>query len=252
MAVALAEHGREWFFVRYADPLPQLRLRVRDEGGGAEVSWLLAELAARVDDGVLARFEVVGYERELERYGGPAGLDCCERLFCAESLAVVRLIELAGLLPADSDVDSADLALLCADTMLAGLGLDRAAVVELTGRVRRGYAEEFAADPTVSSRALNRELNARRGRLRALLGGTHPVLTDVLRDWASGFRDRICPIGARLGSLDGELTQPVEQILPSLLHLHANRLGLDRHEEYRMTHRLHEVSKDLCHAKVAP
>ncbi|MER7517996.1 lantibiotic dehydratase [Streptomyces sp. NPDC126499] len=86
-----------WFFLRYADPDPHLRLRFQ---GKPETLWPVLLPAVREwaeelrDAGLTSRLVLDTYDPEIERYGGPAALGHAERVFHADSAAV--LAQLAG------------------------------------------------------------------------------------------------------------------------------------------------------------
>ena len=81
--------------MRYADPDPHLR--VRWQGNPSHLAGpFLREMCSwardLVREGMCDRFSIETYERELERYGGPAGMDAAESLFCADSSAVAQVL----------------------------------------------------------------------------------------------------------------------------------------------------------------
>ncbi|MGI5132081.1 lantibiotic dehydratase [Pseudonocardia sp. CA-107938] len=86
-----------WFFLRYADPLPHLRVRVH--GPARE---LVEEWADALCAGDLAQtFVLDTYEPEVARYGGIELLEAAERAFHADSEAAVAQLRLAPDLPSD-------------------------------------------------------------------------------------------------------------------------------------------------------
>lgn len=83
-----------WFFVRYADPLPHLRIRVH--GGAGEVLPLVRDWARELcEAGMAQRLALDTYEPEVSRYGGPKLLEAAERAFHADSEAVIAQLRLA-------------------------------------------------------------------------------------------------------------------------------------------------------------
>ncbi|SDR21668.1 lantibiotic dehydratase [Thermostaphylospora chromogena] len=226
----------EWFFVRYADPQPHLRIRVRARG--ASPFPVMADL---LDQGLVADVRLAVYDRELERYGGVTAMEESERVFCAETHSIIRLLSLTGRGRRDrpgAEADAQDLAALSIDTLLTGLGLSRPERVAVYRSMRDGYAEEFADDPGLDRKRLNREVNERKRRLRALLHGDPP--DEDVRRWRAEFSAVLADVGS------------APPAVPSLVHMHANRLGLTRSEEYRVIHRLYEVGKDILHRTAAP
>ncbi|GAB2723485.1 lantibiotic dehydratase [Kitasatospora kifunensis] len=84
-----------WFFLRYADPQPQLRLRFHGTPA-VLTAGLLPRLHHWAGD-LRARRLIRGlaldtYDPELERYGGPEAIAAAERAFHADSLAAVEAL----------------------------------------------------------------------------------------------------------------------------------------------------------------
>lgn len=80
-----------WFFVRYHDPNPHLRLRFhcQQEASNILLSSLRQALQPWVDTGRVNRVQVDTYERELERYG-PRTIALCEQVFWQDSEWTLR------------------------------------------------------------------------------------------------------------------------------------------------------------------
>jgi thiopeptide-type bacteriocin biosynthesis protein len=136
-----------WFFVRYGDPDWHLRLRFHGDPARLASEVLLALQAASaplLHDCRLWRIQLDTYEREVERYGGPAGIELAERLFQADSEAVLALAELFA---EDARGDSRwRLALAGMERLLSDLGLDLDARLAILCRTRDTFAAEFHAD----------------------------------------------------------------------------------------------------------
>jgi lantibiotic biosynthesis protein len=208
-----------WFYVRYADPEPHLRLRF---GGAPE--RLVQELFPRICEwtgellaaGACRRVAFDTYEREIERYGGPAAMDVAETLFAADSAAAVELLRLAeSELPT---IDRTTLALLSVDALLAALGLDAPArLAWYRGCVG---AKHRSGD----------DYRERRGALRRLLGDPGARLGEpggrALERVLAARGSAVAHAAARLGELerDGRLDAPLERLCESYVHLHCNRL----------------------------
>lgn len=81
-------HGllQHWFFIRYHDPTPHLRLRFRcqPQDNHTLLDRLTDGLKPWVSAGRVQRVQVDTYERELERYGART-IDVCEQLFWQDS-----------------------------------------------------------------------------------------------------------------------------------------------------------------------
>jgi hypothetical protein len=96
-SVMRAGAADRWFFSRYCDPHWHLRLRFHGEPVHLQqvvLPVLQAATAALLTDGRLWRLQFDTYEREVERYGGPQGIELAERFFQVDSEAVLALVTL--------------------------------------------------------------------------------------------------------------------------------------------------------------
>ncbi|MGR4878070.1 lantibiotic dehydratase [Streptomyces sp. LARHCF249] len=217
-------------FLRYSDPDPHLRLRLR--GNPAMLIPALSDWAgALLADGHLSRFTFDVYDREVERYGGPAGMDVTEQLYSADSAAVLDLLSLdhAG----ESQLDRTGLALLTIDDLLTGLGLSE------DERLRFYHRE------TPERRLAGAEYRTRKAEFCDLLRGPPPrPIGDILTQ----RRPHLADVADRLAGLNRrrQLGKTLPELCQSYVHLHCNRLlGTDRASEntalellYRTRHSL--------------
>jgi thiopeptide-type bacteriocin biosynthesis protein len=209
----------DWFFLRYADPEPHLRLRFRGRSErliGELMPHVCAWANGLLADGLCTRLCFDTYDRELERYGGTAGAAAAEAIFGADSRAVIEMLRLSreGLL----EMDMTSLAVLSIDELLAGLG---ASEVE-----RVDWYREKVSSRTVASD----EYRRRKDMLRGLLGDPERVRSqpggDALARVLVARRNELETIGRRLDAMMAaeELSQPKSVLLGSYVHLHCNRL----------------------------
>lgn len=82
-----------WFFVRYADPELELRLRIKFSNDHDRVlrNRVLVHLQ-KTAGGLVDRFLVDEYLPETARYGGELGLGACERIFGADSITALDVL----------------------------------------------------------------------------------------------------------------------------------------------------------------
>jgi len=202
----------DWFFLRYSDPDPHLRIRFR---GDSEV--VTTELTPRllrwgsklVTDGYCRRFGLDTYDQEVERYGGPVAMPAAERLFTADSKASADLLHLerAGVLKIERNL----LVASTVDDLLTGLGFESGQHCADRVLDRREAAEEYRRQAKVLREALGDP-----GWLGRQPGG--PEVAVILAE-----RRRAVEEFARM--TDGlELTQTARDIAASMVHMHCNRL----------------------------
>ncbi|MFP2927863.1 lantibiotic dehydratase [Pyxidicoccus sp. 3LG] len=241
--------ARQWFFIRYGDP--DWHLRVRFQGDpvrlrGEVLERLHTLLAPLRQAGLVHRVQVDTYEREVERYGGAEGLPLAERLFHADSEAVLELLDL---LTGDEGADARwRLTLRGIDALLDDLGLDLDAKRGVMAGLREGYGQEFRVDGNLE-RQLGERFRKHRRELEPLLwqppSAESPLAQglDVLRRRS----ERHAPGMEELRALSaaGRLTQSLSQLAESLVHMHTNRMlrAAARAQElvlYDFLHRLYE------------
>ncbi len=85
----------KWFFVRYADPEPHLRLRfyMENELYSAEIINLVhRRLNYLIKDNLIWKLQIDTYNRELERYGGEL-IEKSELIFCIDSMCTMLILK---------------------------------------------------------------------------------------------------------------------------------------------------------------
>jgi thiopeptide-type bacteriocin biosynthesis protein len=228
--------AERWFFLRYGDPDWHLRLRFHGEPARLLAEVLPAVHAAAAPllaDGQLWRVQLDTYEREVERYGGAEGVVLAERLFQADSEAVLAL---AAAFPEDPRGDLRwRLALAGMDALLTDLGLDPQTRRTVVRRARDRFASEFAAVADLKHHVGSRFRQERKS-LEALLGPVAGSPFDVGLAILRRRSERLAPVVAQLRACAaaGVLTVPLAELAPSYLHMHANRV-------LRSAHRAQEV-----------
>jgi thiopeptide-type bacteriocin biosynthesis protein len=229
-AVRSAALAEEWFFTRYRDPEPHLRIRFR---GHPErlTSALLPQVASwarsLVAEDLCSRFAFDTYEREVERYGGDAATDVAELIFGADSRAVAQLLRVAG---DDAAVDRTNIAVATVDGLLDGLGFD---IVERL----RWYAQRVALSP-----ADGRDYRSRRAQLFELVDvaerapGEQKVTASIERVLAERRR-ALLGVSVRLEALTctEAMSRTRAAFAAAQVHMHCNRLlGTERAIETRV------------------
>lgn len=221
-----------WFFIRYADPDWHLRVRFHGDPAtlaGRVLPALHQAAIPLLDDGRLWKMQLDTYEREVERYGGPLGIGLVERLFQADSEAVMAILDM---LEGDEGADVRwRLAFYGVDALLNDLRLDADAKLRVLSRMRQGFAQEFATGGADSAKALQVQLDQKfrteRPKLDPLLdagGDPENPLAPALEVLARRSQ-AIAPLLAELRRLEDEklLDGTLPDMAVSLAHMHVNR-----------------------------
>ena len=225
---AATEHGvaERWFFLRYADPDPHLRLRFSGDPGrltGELLPALHAALSPARDAGLVWKVAIDSYEREIERYGGPAAIELAEAVFHADSACVLDVLsQLTG----DAASDATwRLALHGIDRLMGDLGLTIDDKLATMTKAATGFGAEAGID-TAFHKRLGEKFRAHRAEVATLLDapGDHP-LAPALASFAARST-HLRAIGEPLRALEatGRLCEPVAELVHSYVHMHVNRM----------------------------
>lgn len=241
--------ARRWFFIRYQDPEPHLRLRFHGEPErllGRVLPALERTLAPALAARSLHRIMLDTYVPEVARYGGERGIELVEDIFWHDSDAVLGIVEL--LEGKAGHIARWQLALRGIESTLCALGLSAAERAQVVTRGKESLGEELRADTRLWG-ALGDRFVADRAALEALFD--REAERDAGHDLAPGFalldaRDAaIAPLAAKLV----EHGVRVPDIAWSIVHMHANRL---LHASQRVQELvLYDLLRRLHAAKVA-
>ncbi|MEU3521601.1 lantibiotic dehydratase [Streptomyces sp. NPDC006654] len=227
----LAEGGpgvRRWFFVRYRDPAPHLRLRLYT-GTPEEAAQLLPAIGSWADElraaRLSARVTLDTYDPEVERYGGSEAMALAEEMFHADSESVLQQVRARREQPLDVD-----------PLLLTALNyMDILRHLNTADHGGQGPAwllkTRVSADGQAVFRPLRRaavhlsDLDGRWENLSALPGGQS--LVDGWNRRAGALARYAAHLATRRPGTAA--ASPMDMILTSVLHMHHNRLvGIDR------------------------
>lgn len=217
-----------WFFIRYSDPEPHLRVRFK-----GRPQWLAGELLPLVhrtllplrQRGRIWRVQIDTYEREMERYGGPEGMALAEQIFCADSEAVLDILkELEG----DEGLDARwRIALLGAHRLFDECGIDEHVRRDLTAKSRDALSSDLHIGVSEKKRIGDR-FRAERSSFESLLeSGARD--DQVLRAARAAFDRRAARTRSAVEQLrelakSDALRVPVIELTTTYVHLHVNRM----------------------------
>ena len=177
-----------------------------------------------VETGSIHRVSLDTYVREIERYGGERGIRLAEGWFHADSAAALRVV---ALLDGEEDETLRWKAVAMGwDRLLVDFGLDYEGRERVVAGARASFGREFRIG-TAARRRLAKRLRAERSALLDLVSGGSE--RGAFGDFEAVFRrrsvdsERIVRGFRRLE--EAELLRcPLDELLRSLTHMHANRI----------------------------
>lgn len=211
----------KWFFVRYADPEPHIRLRFHGDSERnfyLDVINILNLLIKEKDQKhIIGRIQYDTYNREIERYGEEI-IELCEELFFHDSTNTLKVI---SLLDGDETEDQRWMfALQGVDALLENAGcnlLEKLAIIE---PLYETFFKEFGENSHFRKQ-LNDKYRKYAQVITNALNGTEVL--DITLASSLLYRSECCrPLFDQISALTGK--DSVIRILPSLIHLFLNRI----------------------------
>jgi thiopeptide-type bacteriocin biosynthesis protein len=210
-----------WFFLRYADPQTHLRIRMH---GNPDVLrdkvWpsLQKQLQLFFDNGTVWRIALDTYDREIERYGGDAGIEPAEAVFHADSDAALELLKLAE---QDDGIRTWQLVLLSIHRLLDDLGIDFEDRIRLLDAMCNRLKTEFESGNPID-KELSRKYREMRNEVESVLQTTSDSQDNFLVTAIAIFDRRstlLIPTREHLvlASKAGSLTLSLDELAQSLV-----------------------------------
>lgn len=229
--------GAGWFFLRYRDPNPHIRFRMRltnPQNFSSVIFSFQRQAMDWIKTGLIKDFQMPVYEREIERYGGLERIEAAEVLFCSDSLSMVPL--LSQVLKQSSSSEMAFYT-LSAIEFLQGFNLNREAMLQLLD----------PGDNKSDLKGYRDHKNELLSYARTLLGsdpGNKPkYFIDALRLRKGGQNYFV-------SNLQNLSQEALHDIYHSMLHMHCNRLGCDVLTERKIRLYAHQTLNMLEKQKV--
>lgn len=214
----------KWFFIRYADPEPHLRLRLhltQPAALGPVVQAVAGRLAPYRASGGLWKTQTDTYQRELERYG-PSTIELAESLFYYDSRRLLARLAWPEHTPhLGSDLAHAGWlgAARSIDELLVAFGCNLARRLALLTQWRAAFAHEFAVDKPMRLQ-LDARYRQHRAALRTALAPAHSAGPDALP--LAGLLPEVAnQLLARHAK--GRLEVGLDALLGSYVHMLVNR-----------------------------
>lgn len=219
---------QEFFFVRYKDTDPHLRLRFRGnphlEFYHHVVRAMEKALHESVEAGVVHRVQVDTYQREFERYG-MEHISLCETLFHCDSLSTLEFLARTG------DEFNENLRFAFAirkiDHLLTGTGLSAAHCRTILDAMKESFFQEFGGNS-----ALRHQLNEKYRTYRPLMNQAFSAdfsATASLDDWSCRQTNLLRQLADTFAD-----TSELVSIITGLIHMIVNRLFPSKQRAYEL------------------
>ena len=218
-----------WWYVRYTDPEPHLRLRLRlpDPGAYGHAAHRAGAWAARLrDTGLAGHLQFDTYYPETGRYGSGPAMAAAESVFAADSAAAIAQITCAA---GGHCYPHALTAASLADIATAFTGDTAKGMSWLATHIPKDSAPAPVPRPVHDQAMRMADPREDHAALRATPRGDQ-----ILAAW----RQRTSTLAAYRDTLRDEGEVPADSVLASLLHMHYIRVAGPSPEAEQLCHRL--------------
>ncbi|REA58202.1 hypothetical protein DSL64_21580 [Dyadobacter luteus] len=224
----------KWFFIRYRDPDPHLRIRFHSEKTdfwSAILAQLYKLIAPLIESGMVRSIHTDNYERELERFE-PSIYERVESLFHCDSQAVTQALELTA--------NNSELrwqgALLGTDLLLKSFDFDMSSRENVIRAAHEQFSAELDKTGTVRIQ-MDQNYRAQKSEIIQILGEEN---TDFKMRIVAYFRSRDQQVKRTLKYLESSDQDQKMKLCSDLVHLSLNRWfdTLQRKQEFAVYHYL--------------
>jgi thiopeptide-type bacteriocin biosynthesis protein len=223
----------KWFFIRYNDPEPHLRVRFHGQGSfyGTVLGQLQKALQPYLEAKLVTNLQTDTYQRELERYGAE-NIEDSEAVFFHDSKAVIDLLDL--LAGDEGDTIRWQLAIRGVDHLLADFRFDLQAKRQLIDGLQANFKQEFGMDNPESRKSLAAKFRQERKQMEQLLSPfddkNHKLAPafQILEQRSEQWHELLQSIRDKTWSV------PIDQVVRSYIHMFLNRI-------FHSSHRMQEM-----------
>jgi len=212
---------KQWFFVRFKDPRYHLRVRLQltPKHTGYALSKFVKVLEELAATGIIQKYSIDSYERELERYS-PELIVACEDFFCASTMLIVESLE--KITADESDYKYYYIAEISIRLMLTAFGLSAGKAADMFKDLYHNLAASIPKEDKKHNSMMKKRHRAIRKEMNKIT--EQVVLIKVLKKPLKLFETYLDDIAAKtlLWRQDRRL-----QLFSDLLHMHLNRLFVE-------------------------
>ncbi|WP_185218085.1 lantibiotic dehydratase [Sphingobacterium mizutaii] len=223
---------QKWFFIRYHDPEPHIRIRFHLRGDliktYSKTTKIINEsFCPLIEQGKISRVSYDTYERELERYG-PSNIENCEMIFNLESEVIISVLELVK---GKGEHLRWSFAMILVDRLFSAFGLKDQEKIDLIELLRNNFLEEFTSVPKLKYK-MDQNFRAKKDEISAFF--MHTVLEDlqvnsIIRQYEHYITDY-----ANMCIVNKDYQLRPKGIVSALSHMLLNRIFNSRQREQEM------------------
>ncbi len=223
----------KWFFIRYNDPEPHLRLRFNLDSNDS-ISTVIAAVNGMIKPYIKSRLvfkvQIDTYVREINRYP-PKIINEIESLFCVDSTMVSSF--LSRKIPDKNMMVRWSFALCSINQLLNSFGLSLNEKYDLLVLLDKSFDVEFQKNSKFMKQQLAQKFRECRNVVNDSVSNKLPIeIIEIIEERSSKLTLIIELMRKEIGV---SLSRSVfTQLIPSIIHMNFNRIFLSRQRQYEM------------------
>ncbi len=223
----------KWFFIRYNDPKPHIRVRFHytNPANVAEIINTLHEpIKEYIEEDLVWKVQIDTYQREIERYGVRT-MEQSEDLFFYDSRMIIDFLDMVE---GDEGEELRWLfGIRAIDTMLSDFGYDEDQKLKLLEGLKIGFGAEFGMNKFLKKQ-LDKKFRDEKDKINEFLvfeRKDNPHYGPILDVLDQKSEDSLTAVKSILSRANGD---EIDRLMGSYIHMLMNRL-------FRSKNRLHEM-----------
>ncbi|MBP2834101.1 thiopeptide-type bacteriocin biosynthesis protein [Aquimarina sp. U1-2] len=223
-----------WFFIRYSDPKPHIRVRflyTYPAQVGDIINALYLPIKNYVDEDLIWKVQIDTYQREIERYG-ESTMQPSEIIFFHDSTLIINFLDMV-------EGDEGEelrwlLGVRAIDTLLNDFKYDDDRKLKLLEGLKTGFGAEFHRNKFLTKQ-LDKKFRDEKDKIDNFLNfekEDHPDYAPILDILEERSIQSKAAVTAILSAVTTE--SELDSLMRSHIHMHMNRL-------FRSKNRLHEM-----------
>lgn len=225
----------KFFFLRYVDPDPHIRLRFRLTGKEHFLPVTQAvnhALSKYIQQKMITGIQIDTYVREVERYGDHLITEA-ESIFFYDSQAVLAMLHI--LFRAEEEEKKWEIAMMGIDAYLNDFGYHLQDKIRLLMLLQQSFLKEFGGSKSLQL-SLNNKYRALTGDIfRIFKGNNDSIAFRKCREALQRRSEQNKPVVQKIKAELKKVAQSPDELLGSYLHMFINRLFATENKKYELT-----------------
>ncbi|MCW3465568.1 lantibiotic dehydratase [Chitinophaga nivalis] len=229
----------QFFFIRYADPKPHIRMRFLNKthhvGNDVILRRLYEDLHQYLLNGQVKKIQCDTYDREIERYGATT-MEMSETVFYADSLAVLEILSM--LEGAEGEMYRWKIAMRGVDMLLDDFNLPLQQKKQVLSDLQKGYTEEFGG-PKLLHKQLNDKYRKHQKEIASFMNPEDDE-TNEIAEVINLYRQRSDMTSEAIAAIreamraEEEGGYKLSSLIMSYIHMFLNRIFVAKQRKHEL------------------